>query len=164
MSSALSGIASILTPTTLLLMLGGTVMGLIAGALPGISATMAVALLVPFTFSMPPLQGLALLGAIYMSAICGGNFSAILINTPECTLRPSAPRSTAIPWPSRAADGEAIIVATVGSVIGGIFGVIALAFLAPPLAKVALKFGPPEYFWVAVFGSPSSLRCAPSHW
>ncbi|NLM64925.1 MAG: C4-dicarboxylate ABC transporter permease [Firmicutes bacterium] len=151
MSSALSGIASILTPTTLLLMLGGTVMGLIAGALPGISATMAVALLVPFTFSMPPLQGLALLGAIYMSAIYGGSFSAILINTPGT---PSSIGTTfdGYPMAKQGRGWEAIIVATVGSVIGGIFGVIALAFLAPPLAKVALKFGPPEYFWVAVFG------------
>lgn len=132
-------------------MLGGTVMGLIAGALPGISATMAVALLVPFTFSMPPLQGLALLGAIYMSAIYGGSFSAILINTPGT---PSSIGTTfdGYPMAKQGRGWEAIIVATVGSVIGGIFGVIALAFLAPPLAKVALKFGPPEYFWVAVFG------------
>ena len=115
-------------------MLGGTVMGLIAGALPGISATMAVALLVPFTFSMPPLQGLALLGAIYMSAIYGGSFSAILINTPGT---PSSIGTTfdGYPMAKQGRGWEAIIVATVGSVIGGIFGVIALAFLAPPAGQ-----------------------------
>jgi len=72
MNTALAGILQILSPGVLLLMLGGTVIGLVAGALPGISATMAVALLVPFTFSMPAVSGLALLGAIYMSAIYGG--------------------------------------------------------------------------------------------
>jgi putative tricarboxylic transport membrane protein len=151
MSPILSGILSILTPTTLLLMLGGTVLGLVAGALPGISATMAVALLVPFTFSMEPLKGLALLGAIYMSAIYGGSFSAILINTPGT---PSSIGTTfdGYPLAKQGRGWEAIIVATIASVIGGLFGVAALAFLAPPLANVALKFGPPEYFWVAVFG------------
>jgi putative tricarboxylic transport membrane protein len=151
MNLALKGILGILSPATLLLMIGGTILGLVAGALPGISATMAVALLVPFTFSMPPIQGLALLGAIYMSAIYGGSFSAILINTPGT---PSSIGTTldGYPMAKQGRGWEAIIIATVASVIGGLFGVAALAFLAPPLANVALKFGPPEYFWVAIFG------------
>ncbi|HNY68722.1 MAG TPA: tripartite tricarboxylate transporter permease [Bacillota bacterium] len=151
MNTALTGILQILSPGVLLLMLGGTVIGLVAGALPGISATMAVALLVPFTFSMPAISGLALLGAIYMSAIYGGCFSAILINTPGT---PSSIGTCFDGYPmARQGRGQqAIIVATVASVLGGLFGVAALAFLAPPLANVALKFGPPEYFWVAIFG------------
>ena len=142
MSPILSGILSILTPTTLLLMLGGTVLGLVAGALPGISATMAVALLVPFTFSMEPLKGLALLGAIYMSAIYGGSFSAILINTPGT---PSSIGTTfdVYPLAKQGLGWQAIIVAPIASLIGGLLGVASLPFLAPLLANLALKFGPP---------------------
>ncbi len=151
MNLILNGILDILTPSTLLLMIGGTVMGLVAGALPGISATMAVALLVPFTFSMTPLKGLALLGAIYISAIYGGSFSAILINTPGT---PSSIGTCldGYPMAKQGRGWEAIVVATVASAIGGLFGVIVLAFMAPALASVALKFGPPEYFWMAIFG------------
>ena len=82
MDALVSGITQVLSPGNLLLMLVGTVAGLIAGALPGLTATMAVALVIPFTFVMPPLTGLVVMGAIYMSAIYGGSFSAILINTP----------------------------------------------------------------------------------
>lgn len=151
MDALLSGISQVLTLNNLLLMLGGTLAGLMAGALPGLTATMAVALIVPFTFAMSPVSGLATMGAIYMAAIYGGSFSAILVNTPGT---PSSIGTTFDGYPmAKAGRGqEAIVVATVASVIGGLFGVAVLAFLAPPLARVALKFGPPEYFWVSVFG------------
>lgn len=144
-------LAEALRPDSLLLMLVCIVAGLVAGALPGISATMAVALLVPFTFTMDPTRGLIALGAIYMSAIYGGSFSAILINAPGT---PSSIGTTFDGYPmARQGRGEqAIIAATIASVFGGLFGVLVLAFLSPPLATVSLKFGPPEYFWLAVFG------------
>lgn len=78
----LEALAQVFLPNNILLMLAGIVGRLIAGALPGFSATMAVALIVPFTFTMNPTSGLITLGAIYMAAIYGGSFSAILINTP----------------------------------------------------------------------------------
>lgn len=151
MDALMSGITQVLSPGNLMLMLGGTVAGLIAGALPGLTATMAVALIIPFTFVMPPLSGLVPMGAIYMSAIYGGSFSAILINTPGT---PSSIGTCFDGYPmAKAGRGqEAIVVATVASVIGGLFGIAVLAFLAPPLARIALRFGPPEYFWVGVFG------------
>ncbi len=144
-------LAQVFLPYNMLLMLAGIVGGLIAGALPGFSATMAVALIVPFTFTMNPTSGLITLGAIYMAAIYGGSFSAILINTPGT---PSSIGTTfdGYPMAKKGKGWEAIITATVASVLGGLFGVLVLLFLAPPLAKVALRFGPPEYFWAAIFG------------
>lgn len=145
------GLRNVMMVQNLLLIVAGTVSGMVMGALPGLTATMAVALLVPFTYAMNPASGLALLGAIYMGCVYGGAFSAILINTPGT---PSSIGTTFDGYPmARQGRGEeAIVGATVGSAIGGIFGVIALIFLAPPLADIALRFGPAEYFWVGVFG------------
>ncbi|MBQ0746450.1 MAG: tripartite tricarboxylate transporter permease [Marinobacter sp.] len=140
-----------LTPFNLMLALIGVVLGTVIGALPGLSATMAVAVLVPFTFSMEPASGLIALGAIYTGAIYGGAFAAILVNTPGT---PSAIATTfdGYPMARRGDGGLAITLANLASVFGGMVGAIALLLLAPPLAKVALVFGPPEYFWLAVFG------------
>jgi putative tricarboxylic transport membrane protein len=140
-----------LTPFNLLLALVGVVLGTIVGALPGLSATMAVAVLVPFTFTMDPAAGLIALGAIYTGAIYGGAYAAILVNTPGT---PSAIATTfdGFPMARRGDGGLAVTLATVASVVGGLIGAVALLLLAPPLAGVALAFGPTEYFWLAVFG------------
>jgi putative tricarboxylic transport membrane protein len=145
------GLQHVVSFQNLFLVLAGTVAGMVVGALPGLTATMAVALLVPLTYTMDAVSGLVLLGAIYMGCIYGGAFSAILINTPGT---PSSIGTTFDGYPmARQGRGEeAIVAATVGSAFGGIFGVIALIFLSPPLAAIALKFGPAEYFWVGVFG------------
>lgn len=142
---------SALTPLNILMALGGVVLGTIIGALPGLSATMAVAVLVPFTFTMDPATGLIALGAIYTGAIYGGAFAAILVNTPGT---PSAIATTFDGFPmAKRGDGNlAITLATLASVFGGLVGGIFLLLLSPPLAKVALAFGPPEYFWLAIFG------------
>ncbi|MFD1343013.1 tripartite tricarboxylate transporter permease [Litorisediminicola beolgyonensis] len=140
-----------LTFLNLLLAAGGVAAGIVIGALPGLSATMAVAVLVPFTFAMDPASGLIVLGAIYTGAIYGGSYSAILVNTPGT---PSAIATTFDGFPmARRGDGAlAVSLATLASVVGGVVGALLLMFLAPPLAQVALAFGPPEYFWLAVFG------------
>jgi putative tricarboxylic transport membrane protein len=140
-----------LTPLNLLLALVGVMLGTIVGALPGLSATMAVAVLVPFTFTMDPAAGLIALGAIYTGAIYGGAFAAILVNTPGT---PSAIATTfdGYPMARRGDGGLAITLAAVASVVGGLIGSVTLLFLAPPLARVALAFGPTEYFWLAVLG------------
>lgn len=145
------GLTHLISFQNLALIVAGTVAGMVIGALPGLTGTMAVALLVPFTFNMPPVAGLVLLGSIYMGAIYGGCFSAILINTPGT---PSSIGTTFDGYPmARQGRGEeAIIGATIGSAVGGIFGVICMIFLSPLLADVALRFGPAEYFWVGVFG------------
>ena len=151
MSDALAGLVGLLVPSTLLLVLVGTVAGMAIGAMPGLSATMGLALLVPFTFAMDPGPGLVLLGAFYMGAIYGGSFTAILVNAPGT---PSS-IATALEGYRMTRQGrseEAIVAATVGSVVGGLVGVLFLLFLAPPLAQFSLRFGPQEYFWVAMFG------------
>ncbi|SDJ75434.1 tripartite tricarboxylate transporter permease [Aliiruegeria lutimaris] len=140
-----------LTPFNLLLALVGVILGTVIGALPGLSATMAVAVLVPFTFTMDPAAGLIALGAIYTGAIYGGAYAAILVNTPGT---PSAIATTfdGFPMAKRGDGGLALSLATIASVAGGIVGAVSLLLLAPPLAKVALSFGPTEYFWLAMFG------------
>ncbi|TYB89434.1 tripartite tricarboxylate transporter permease [Oceaniovalibus sp. ACAM 378] len=140
-----------LTPFNLMLAVVGVVLGTVVGALPGLSATMAVAVLVPFTFTMDPAAGLIALGAIYTGAIYGGAFAAILVNTPGT---PSSIATTfdGYPMARRGDGGLAVTLATLASVVGGLIGGFSLLFLAPPLARVALAFGPPEYFWLALFG------------
>jgi putative tricarboxylic transport membrane protein len=140
-----------LTPFNLLLALIGVVLGTIIGALPGLSATMAVAILTPFTFAMSPASGLIALGAIYTGAIYGGSFAAILVNTPGT---PSSIATTfdGYPMAKRGDGGLAVTLATVASVVGGLVGGVSLLLLAPPLANIALLFGPSEYFWLAIFG------------
>ncbi|WP_448071023.1 tripartite tricarboxylate transporter permease [Georgenia yuyongxinii] len=146
-----SGVLANLAPSMLLLVLVGTAAGMAIGAMPGLSATMGLALLVPFTFVMEPTRALVLLGAFYMGAIYGGSFTAILVNAPGT---PSSV-ATALEGYQMTKKGKselAIVGATFGSLVGGIIGVIALIFLAPPLAEFSLRFGPQEYFWVAIFG------------
>jgi putative tricarboxylic transport membrane protein len=133
------------------LALGGVIAGTVIGSLPGLTATMAVAVLVPITFSMPPASALILMGAIYTGAIYGGAYAAILLNTPGT---PSAIATTFDGFPmAKRGDGDlAVTLACLASVAGGLVGAAFLLGLAPPLAEVALAFGPVEYFWLAVFG------------
>ncbi len=146
-----AALGQLFVPYHLALIVGGTTVGLLVGAMPGLSATMALAVLLPFTFAMPALAGLIGLGSVYMGAIYGGAFSAILINAPGT---PSSIATTFDGYPMAKAGRaqEALTAATVASVLGGLFGVFALLVLAPPLAAFSLRFGPPEYFWVAVLG------------
>jgi len=139
------------SPFNLFLAVLGVAAGIFIGALPGLSATMAVAVLVPVTFGMPTEAALIMLGAIYTGAIYGGSYAAILVNTPGT---PSAIATTFDGYPmARRGDGDlAITLSTLSSVVGGLVGVLALLTLAPLLAQIALKFGPVEYFWLAIFG------------
>lgn len=140
-----------LTPLNIALALFGVVAGTVIGSIPGLTATMAVAVLVPITFSMEPASALILLGAIYTGAIYGGAYAAILLNTPGT---PSAIATTFDGYPmAKRGDGDlAVALACFASVFGGMVGALALLFLAPPLSKVALAFGPVEYFWMSLFG------------
>ncbi len=139
------------SPFNILLAVLGVAAGTVIGSIPGLTATMAVAVLVPITFSMQPDSALILMGAIYTGAIYGGAYAAILLNTPGT---PSAIATTFDGYPmAKRGDGDlAISIACLSSVVGGLIGALALLFLAPPLADAALAFGPVEYFWLAVFG------------
>ena len=140
-----------LTPLNIILALGGVIAGTVIGSLPGLTATMAVAVLVPITFSMEPTSALIMMGAIYTGAIYGGAYSAILLNTPGT---PSAIATTfdGFPMAKKGQGDLAISIACIASVTGGLVGATFLLLLAPPLAEIALAFGPVEYFWLAIFG------------
>ena len=133
------------------LLFGGTIAGLILGALPGLSPTMAVALMIPFTFHMQAASGLILLGAMYTATIAGGAISAILVNVPGAP----ANIATALDGHKLAKKGraaEALHYCFASSFVGGVLGILILIFFTPPLAELALKFGPTELFWVAILG------------
>ncbi|MEJ2433483.1 MAG: tripartite tricarboxylate transporter permease, partial [Pseudolabrys sp.] len=141
----------IFAPWNLMVLVLGTVGGLILGAAPGLSPTMAVALLIPFTFHMDSATSLILLGAVYTATVAGGAISAILINIP------GAPANIATvldghPMAKQGRAAEALHYAFISSVIGGVLGVAVLILFTPVLAELALKFGPSELFWTAVLG------------
>jgi putative tricarboxylic transport membrane protein len=140
-----------LTPINLLVLILGTLGGLFLGATPGLSPTMAVALLVPFTFHMDSATGLILLGAVYTSTVAGGAISAILINIP------GAPANIATlldgyPMALQGHSQRALYICFISSLVGGLFGMLIMILFTPPLARIAIQFGPSELFWTAIFG------------
>ncbi len=125
--------------------------GIVIGSLPGLSAAMGVALLIPITFGMPAETALIALAGVYCGAMYGGSISAILLHTPGT----SSAAATAIDgyqMTLKGQAGKALATATIASFIGGILSSVALYTLSPPLASLALKFGPAEYFWLSIFG------------
>jgi putative tricarboxylic transport membrane protein len=134
-----------------LAMVLSTAAGIVVGALPGLSATMGVALLIPFTFGMDPLTALLAMAGMYNGAIYGGSIAAILLNIPGT---PAAVCTTLDGYPM-AKRGEGVLAlqtAVICSAVGGVISALSLMIVAPYLAKLALRFGPAEYFWVAVLG------------
>src|SRR5688572_32977286 len=151
MDAFLAGFAALADPQILFLVFAGTMLGIVVGALPGISGSTTTALLLPLTIVMSPNAAIAFLGSIYCAANFGGSITAILINTPG---DPSASATAfdGYPMAKRGEAGRALGRSAVASAIGGIFSVIVLIIFAPLLARVAYSFGPPEYFALAVFG------------
>jgi len=137
--------------TTLFNVAWATLIGIVIGALPGLTATMAVALLTTLTYRMVPEQAILVLIAVYVGAIYGGSRSAILLNIPG-TPANAATTLDGFPLAKQGLAGEAMGLATSASVIGTIIGVLFLAALAPMLAEFALSFGSYEFFWLAIFG------------
>lgn len=144
-------LAYLADPNTLLLVFLGTLGGVFIGVLPGLSGPTGVALLLPFTFTMEPTNALLMLGGLYMGSSYGGSVSAILLNAPG-TEYAAATALDGFPLMKQGRAKEGLFYSLSGSIIGGIVGVLALIFFAPSLAKVALKFGPPEMFLLAVSG------------
>ncbi|MEG1632869.1 MAG: tripartite tricarboxylate transporter permease [Oscillospiraceae bacterium] len=145
------GFVHALSLMNLLFMAGGTAIGIIIGCLPGLSAAMGVALLLPMTFTMPPETGLIVLGGIYCGAIFGGSISAILIHTPG-TPASAATAIDGYQLTLQGKAGKALAVSCFSSFCGGLLSCISLYFFAPLLAQLAMKFGSPEYFWLSIFG------------
>ncbi|HQB54258.1 MAG TPA: tripartite tricarboxylate transporter permease, partial [Sphaerochaeta sp.] len=129
----------------------GVFTGISIGALPGLTATMGVALVLPLTFGMDAIAGILLLIGVYVGAIYGGSISAILLRTPG-TPAAAATVLDGYEFSKRGESGRAIGIATVASFVGGVVSVIALWLISPQLAKLALRFSAPEFFLLAVFG------------
>lgn len=147
----LSHLVPLFQPDVLWAIALGTFGGLVIGALPGLTATMGVALLIPLTFGMTPVMGLNMLIGIYIGGIYGGCVSAILLRTPG-TPASAATVLDGYPMAQRGEAGRALGMATIASTIGGLFAAVVLATLSPQLAGIALEFGAPEYFALALFG------------
>lgn len=151
MDAFLVALSAFADPYLLGMVILGTVGGVLVGAMPGLSSTMATALLLPFTLTMEPIPAIALLSALYCAGTFGGSITAILVNAPGAP--PAAATAfDGYPLAQKGYAGKALGMAAVSSVIGGIFSVIVLLVAAPLLSRVAYNFGPPEYFALAVFG------------
>lgn len=146
----LQGFQDIFNLTTLLLMLGGVFGGLVIGALPGLSAFTALAIMLPFTFGMDPVNGISFLMAIYVGGCSGGLISAILLGIPG-TPSSIATCFDGFPMAKNGEAKKALGTAVLFSFIGGIFGALVLSFVGPYIARVALKFSSYDYFAIILF-------------
>lgn len=150
------GLSGVATPAGLISIVGGVFIGIIFGAVPGLSATMALALFLPVTYSMDSVTAVVLLTALYVGGISGGLISAILTGIPGT---PSSVATTFDGWPmtQKGQGVKALGVGVVASFGGSIFSTIILIFAAPALAAIAIKFGNYEYFAIALFSL--SMMC-----
>jgi len=147
----LAYLVNVFQASTFSLLMAGLVAGIVLGATPGLSSTFALAVMLPVTLAMGQLNALVFLGAVLMGSTYGGAFASILLNTPGT---PQSVTTTFDGFPmAKRGDGDlALTIACLVSAFGGFAGVLAFVILAPPLAHIALQFGPPEMFWLALFG------------
>ena len=152
MDAILIGFSSLFSdPVNLIVLVFGIFLGIVFGCIPGLTATLGVTLMIPFTYTMTPIAGLTLLIAIYVGGISGGLITATLINIPGT---PSSIFTCydGYPMAKSGKPGEALSIGVFASLVGGTFSAFALFFIAPPLSMVSLIFGSWEYFSVAFLG------------
>jgi putative tricarboxylic transport membrane protein len=152
----LTGFAVILTPQNLYLCLIGSVIGTLVGVLPGVGPLAALALLLPVTFTLPPVGGMVMLASIFYGAMYGGSTTSVLLNIPG----EAASVVTCIDGHQMARQGRAgaaLGIAAMGSFIAGTIGVVVMTFFAPLIAAAAIRFGPPENFGLMVLGLVCTL-------
>lgn len=147
LSALFHGFSVILTPMNLLLMFVGITLGVLIGVLPGLGGANGVAILLPLTFSMSPTSAIIMLSCIYWGALFGGAITSVLFNIPG---EPWSVATTfdGYPMAQKGQAGQALTAAFTSSFIGAFVAVVMITFLAPLVAKFALKFGPPEFFAV----------------
>jgi TctA family transporter len=155
MEHLIKAFGMVVTPEAILAITVSCIFGLFVGAIPGLTATMAVALLVPFTFYMSPIPAIATVIACTAMAITAGDIPSALLKIPG-TPSSAAYTDEAYAMTKKGKGSQAIGISIVASCIGGLVGFVVLAFTAPALAKVALRFSSFEYFWLAILG----LSCA----
>ncbi|MEM1399955.1 MAG: tripartite tricarboxylate transporter permease [Pseudomonadota bacterium] len=151
LSSLPDAIGILLSYEGLIVLVLGTVLGIVLGAMPGIGSTVAVAIVLPFTLTMSQAPAVILLLAVYAGSVYGGSIAAILINTPG-TPQSAATCLDGYPMAQRGEAGLALGWATLSSVIGGLVSAVVLIIAAPQLAAFALEFGPIETFALILLG------------
>lgn len=146
-----SGLSVVFAPKMFLLLIFAVFLGTLFGALPGVSATMAVTLGIPFTYRMTPVDAIAFLVVIYCASVTGGGMTAILFKIPGV---PSSAPTTydGYPMAQRGEAGKALGVQLICSAIGGVFAAICMLLLSPQLTQAALSFGPSELFAISFMG------------
>ena len=144
-------LSSFMNPWTLFHVLWSTQLGIIVGMLPGLTATMGVALLTTLTFGMKANDAILILICMYIGSIYGGGRTAILLNIPG-TPANAAATLDGFPLAKQGLAGKAISVCTTGSFLGSMIGILAMAFFTPILGNIALKFQSYEFFWLGIFG------------
>src|SRR5699024_831634 len=150
LESLLGAFGTAFSPGILLVIVIGTALGIIFGTIPGLSATMAIALSLPLTYAMDPTAAMALLMGLYLGGISGGLVAAILLNIPG-TSSSIATTFDGHPMAQNGQAGKALSVAILSSFLSGLLAIIALMLLAPVVTDFAIKLGPHEYFSLAVF-------------
>lgn len=151
MENILIGFSNVFSPETFLILIAGVLGGIIIGALPGLTSTMGVALLLPVTYGMEATVGIVMLLGIYCGSVYGGSISAILLSTPG-TPASAATVLDGHPMAMRGEGGRALTISTIASTFGGVISGLLLIFISPIIAQFALKFGATEFFALAVFG------------
>jgi TctA family transporter len=149
------GLQVAISPGNLMYCLIGVLLGTLIGVLPGIGTTATIAMLLPITFNLDPTSALIMLAGIYYGSQYGGSTTAILVNIPG-EISSVVTAIDGYQMARRGRAGPALAVAAIGSFVAGCFATFVIAFAAPALAEVALKFGPAEYFSLMVLG----LICA----
>ena len=147
----LNGIAGVMTPTNMLLLAAGVLMGMIVGVMPGLGPSAGLAILLPLTFGLDPTGAIVMLAAVYYGAMYGGTITSVLINTPG----ESATVATTFdgyPMARQGRAGPALVLAAVASFVAGTVGAILITLTAPVVASIASSFGPPELFLVILAG------------
>ena len=153
------GLSTALTPLNMLYCLAGVFLGTLIGVLPGLGPTATIAMLLPVTFTLPPVSSLIMLAGIYYGSQYGGSTTSILVNVPG----EAASVVTALDGYQMARKGRAgvaLATSAIGSFFAGTVATVILALFAPPLAEIALKFGPAEFFSLMVLGLLASLVLA----
>ena len=151
MENILIGFSNVFSAETFLILIAGVLGGIIIGALPGLTSTMGVALLLPITYGMEATVGIVMLLGIYCGSVYGGSISAILLSTPG-TPASAATVLDGHPMALRGEGGRALTISTIASTFGGVISGLMLIFISPIIAQFALKFGATEFFALAVFG------------
>ncbi len=159
----LEGLLNFANLQTIMFLVLGTAWGMLAGALPGISASLAVILIMPFTYSMGAVQSIIVLVAVYVGGMCGGSISAILLRTPGT---PSAVVTVfdGYPMAQKGQAGKALGLAIAASAVGGIISGIAMVIFAPLLSQVAMKFQSGEFFALGLLGLSCTASMSSKNW